>query len=80
MRCDLAQDVESPRVLRPSLVVTGELEGLAAEPDRVLCSIRQAIGLAQIRSPSDITAPFSVRDALLEPLLKKRQAVGKAPG
>ena len=34
MGCDFAQNSQSPRLLRPSLVVTGELEGLAAEPDR----------------------------------------------
>jgi len=79
MRRDLAQNQQSPR-LRPSRVVTGELEGLAAESDRVLCSIRPVISLAQIRSPSDITAPVPHRDALREPLLEKRQAVGNAPG
>src|SRR5439155_23315893 len=68
MRRDLAQNLQSQRLLRPSLVVTGELEGLDAEPDRVLRSIRQAVSLAQIRSPSDITAPVSHRNGLLEPL------------
>src|SRR2546428_130320 len=55
MRGDLAQSPESPRLVRPTLVVTGKIEGLTGKPDRILDSVghpwRQSPGLPPPRRP-----------------------------
>src|SRR2546426_12458263 len=80
MRGDLTQNPESPRLVRPSLVFTGEIEDLASNPNRVLEAAGQPIRLAQGDSREGMSPPLSHRDGPLDRLLKKPQAVGNTPG
>src|SRR3989442_8792871 len=68
MRGDLTQNPESPRLVRPSLVFTGEIEDLASNPNRVLESVGQPIPLAQVDSPGGISPPGSHLDRPPHPL------------
>src|SRR2546422_8684278 len=80
MRGDLTQNPESPRLVRPSLVFTGEIDALASTPNRVLGSVGHPIRLAQVDSREGMSPPVSHRDGPLDRLLKKRQAVGNTSG
>ena len=80
MRSDLAQSPESPCSVRFSLMVTGEIEGLTGEPDRIRSSVGQSIRLAQVGEVPDILSKRSERLAPLDPLLEKQQPVGQSSG
>src|SRR6267142_6835840 len=79
MRCDLAQCPEGPGLVHPSLVATGEIEGLIGEPDRVFFSVGQSIRLAQVNNRLGQVVPMSRQDGLVE-LIEERQTVGETPG
>jgi hypothetical protein len=49
MRSDLAESPERPRLVRPSVEVTSEVEGLFDGPDRILFSVGQSLRLTQVR-------------------------------
>src|SRR2546425_9923430 len=80
MRGDLTQNPESPRLVRPSLVFTGEIEDLASNPNRVLESVGQPKRLAPGDSREGMSPPDSPQDAPHARLLKKRQALRNPPG
>src|SRR5207244_1613854 len=72
---------ESPRLMGPSLVVMGKIEGLTGDLGRVLGSVGQEISLAQVDGRETLGVDTSShRAGLLDRLLEEWQALVETPG